>query len=277
MYLESSIHYPQDEMTTMMIPVTTGCPYNRCLFCTMYKDDKYSEVPLPQIRQQLINGYKYTEKVFLTGADPLYIGYDKMIIILKKIREGLPYCARVASYASIRSVSRYSVEELSNLHNEGLRLLYIGFETGSDKYLSLMNKGHTVRDAIREAKKLNKANLAFNAIVLTGIGGADTWEENAKETAGMINQFHTKTLITMSLMLMEGSELSELVKKGDYIPSSRQENLLEIRTLLRNLNPEKPMEFDTTHPSNIIKIKGTLPEDKERLLRELSDVTMGKK
>ncbi|WP_422485925.1 radical SAM protein [Gudongella sp. DL1XJH-153] len=269
MYRESSIHYPQDEMTTMMIPVTLGCPYNKCLFCTMYKDDKYSEVPLEQIRQQLINGYEYTEKVFLTGADPLCVGYDKMMIILKEIREYLPYCARVASYASVRSISRYSDEELSNLHNSGLRLLYIGFEAGSDKYLSLMNKGHTVSDAIREAKKLNKVNLAFNAIVLIGIGGAGRCKENAQKTVHMINQFHAKTLITMSLMLMEGSGLSELAKKGEYIPSSRQENLLETWTILHNLHPEKTMEFDTTHPSNIIKIKGILPQDRKRLLMEI--------
>jgi len=270
MYRESSIHYPQDEMTTMMIPVTIGCPYNKCLFCTMYKDEKYSEVPLEQIRQQLINGYEYTEKAFLTGADPLHIGYEKMMIILDEIREHLPYCARVASYAAIRSVSRYSDEELSNLHNAGLRLLYIGFETGSEKYLFLMNKGHTVSDAIREAKKLNRANLAFNAIVLTGIGGTGSWKENALDTAHMINQFHTETLITMSLMLMEGSGLSELVKKGEYNTSSRQENLLEIWTLLDNLDSEKSMVFDTTHPSNIIKIKGTLPEDRKRLLMEIN-------
>jgi radical SAM superfamily enzyme YgiQ (UPF0313 family) len=273
---KSSVHYPQDEMTTMLIPVTIGCPWNKCIFCTMYKDDEYSLVPMEQIRQQLINGYKYTEKVFLTGADPLYTGHSKMMSILEEISQRLPYCARVASYASIRSVSRFSDKELSQLHHAGLRLLYIGFETGSDRFLKLMNKGHTREDAIREAKRLEKAKLPYNAIILTGIGGADTWEENARETAHMINQIHPKTLITMNLMLMEGSGLSALVEKGEFIPAPRIENLLETRALLQNLDLDKRMEFDTTHPSNLIKIRGELPGDRDRLLGEISKVLEGK-
>ena len=272
MYRESAIHYPQDEMTTMLIPVTIGCPWNRCTFCTMYKDDKYSLVPMEQIRQQLINGYKYTEKVFLTGADPLYIGFEKMMEILALTRAYLPYCARVASYASIRSVSIYSDEELSKMHHAGLRLLYIGFESGSDRFLKLMNKGHTREDAIREGKRLEKANLPYNAIILTGIGGEGTWEENVRDTVSMINQIHPKTLITMNLMLMEGSDLSALVEQGEYTPASRIENLLETRALLENLDSEKEIDFDTTHPTNIIKIKGRLPGERERLLGEISRV-----
>ena len=71
-----TIHYPQDEMNTVLLPVTTGCSYNKCSFCSMYKDEKYSEVPLRDIEMILLHGYKYTEKVFLTGADPMAIGFN---------------------------------------------------------------------------------------------------------------------------------------------------------------------------------------------------------
>ena len=70
-----TVHYPHDEMTTFLLPVTIGCSYNRCKFCSMYVDDDYSEVSLREIEMQLMNGYKYTEKVFLTGADPMAIGF----------------------------------------------------------------------------------------------------------------------------------------------------------------------------------------------------------
>lgn len=91
--------------------------------------------------------------------------------LLDMIHLHLPYCARVASYAAIRSIFKYSVEELSILHDAGLRLLYIGFETGRDDILKLMNKGHTVEQAIQQARKLNEANLPFNSIVMYGIAG----------------------------------------------------------------------------------------------------------
>ena len=266
MYKNDTVFYPQDEMTTVLLPVTSGCSYNKCAFCSMYKDDKYNEIPFSDIEMQLLNGYFYTEKVFLTGADPMSIGFNKMKGLLDMIHQYLPYCACVASYASIKSIAKYSVEELSILHDGGLRLLYIGFETGRDDILKLMNKGHTVNESIKQAKKLNEAKMPFNSILMYGIAGKGESVDNAVATAKMINQFITNKVITMSLTIFVGTELNNMVKRGDFIPPYRNERLVEIRTLLENLQPKQPMIFDTTHPTNIIKIKGTLPQDKERLI-----------
>ncbi len=267
--MNETVHYPHDEMTTFLLAVTTGCSYNKCSFCSMYKDDKYSEVSLAEMKIQLMNGYKYTEKIFLTGADPMAIGFDKMKKVLELISEYLPYCARVASYGAIKSIAKYSVEELSTLRNLGLRLLYIGFETGRDDILKIMNKGHNVDDAITQGKKLNEAQLEFNTIIMYGIAGQGESEENAKATAEMINQFKTKKIITMNLVVFEETNLKDMVKKEIYIPSSRRERLFEIRTLLENLDPQEETIFDTTHPTNIIRIKGKLPRERERLIREI--------
>ena len=164
----------------------------------------------------------------------------------------------------------YSAGELSLLHNSGLRLLYIGFETGSDDVLELMNKGHTADQAIRQAKKLNEAKLAFNTIVMYGMAGKGKSAANAIETAKMINRFETNKVITMNLNVFDGTELNEMVKRGDFILAKANERLLEIRTLLENLEPRRPMLFDTTHPTNIIMIKGMLPQNRERLIEEVN-------
>jgi len=264
-----NVHYPHDEMNTFLLPVTLGCSHNKCIFCSMYKDEPYSIVPIEEIKMQLLNGNLYTEKVFLTGADPLSIGFDRVLQILTLIKKHLPYCARVASYGSIRSVLNYSVEELSILHNEGLRLLYIGFETGRDDILKTIKKGHTLKDAMKGASNLNKANLMFNSIIIYGIGGRGESISNALATSKMINHFQTNAIITMNLTIFEGTKLSEMVKEGTFIPPSKSERLLEIRTLLENLKPKKRTIFDTTHPTNIIKFKGYLPEDKNKLLNIL--------
>jgi Fe-S oxidoreductase len=265
-----TVYYPQDEMTTVLLPVTLGCSYNKCLFCSMYKDDKYSEVPLAEIEMQLLNISKYTEKVFLTGADPMAIGFDKMKRLLDLINKHLPYCACVASYASIKNIAKYTVEELSILHDAGLRMLYIGFETGRDDILKLINKGHTVNEAIKQAKRLNEAKIPFNTIIMYGIAGKGGSVDNAVATARMINQFTTNRVITMNLTIVDGTELSNMVKRGDFIPADGNERLVEIKTLLENLEPKQSMMFDTTHPTNLIMIKGTLPQDKERLINEVA-------
>lgn len=262
---DDTVYYPQDEMNTMLIPVTIGCYYNKCAFCSMYKDVSYSEVPFSEIEKNLMNGYEYTEKVFLTGADPMAIGFEKMKKLLGMVKRYLPYCACVASYASVRSISKYSEEELSVLHNLGLRLLYIGFETGSDKVLKKMKKGHIVEMAVEQALKLNRAHIRFNSIIMYGIAGSGECEENALETANMLNRFETERIITMNLTVFDGTELYNMVKRGEFTPPSKEERLREIAMLLEKIEPSKSTVFDTTHPTNLIKIKGRVPDERERL------------
>lgn len=268
-YKDETLYYPQDEMRNALLPVTSGCSYNKCAFCSMYKDIEYSEIPFSAIEAELRSGYLYTEKVFLTGADPLSIGYEKMKKLLELIRHYLPYCHRVGAYASIKNLAGYTVDELSVLHDAGLRLLYIGFETGRDDILKLMNKGHTVDQAIEQAKKLNEARLPFNTVVMYGIAGEGQSIDNAVATANMINQFDTKTVITMSLIIFNNTELNHMVQRGEFAPPDSRERMVEIHTLLENLEPEYPTIFDSTHPSNIIKISGTLPWDRQKLIREV--------
>jgi len=268
---DETIFYPQDEMNTFLLPVTLGCSYNQCAFCSMYKDSKYGEVPFTEIETQLINGELYTDRVFLTGADPMAIGFAKMEQLLELIQKYLPYCACVASYAAIKSIAKYSVEELSILHDKGLRLLYIGFETGRNDILKVLHKGHTVETAIKQAKKLNEAKLQFNSIIMYGIAGEGESEANGIATAQMINQFTTQKVITMSLIVFVDTELNKMVEKGKFVPAGRGERLLEIKTLLEHLKPQKAMLFDTTHPTNIIRIKGFLPQDKNRLIAQVEN------
>ena len=45
MYKEDTIYYPQDEMTTALLPVTSGCHITN-VYLFMYKDDRYYEVPI---------------------------------------------------------------------------------------------------------------------------------------------------------------------------------------------------------------------------------------
>ncbi len=274
-YENDTVYYPQDEMNTALVLVTSGCSYNKCAFCSMYKDVQYGQVPFPDMEMQLRSGYAYTEKVFLTGADPLSIGFGKMKRLLDMIRRYLPTCACVTSYASIRNISAYSVEELSILHDAGLRLLYIGFETGRDDILEMMNKGHTVNEAVEQAKKLNEAKIPFNTVVMYGIAGKGESRDNGAATAKMINRFVTNRVITMNLTIFYGTELDNRVKRGEFVPPSGKERLLEIRSLLENLEPGQPTVFDTTHPTNLIKIKGTLPQDKKRLLDEVTRTLNG--
>lgn len=266
---EDTVFYPQDEMTTVLLPVTTGCPWNRCAFCSMYKGVPHRSVPKDEIDMILRHAGTYTERVFLTGADPLAVGFERMHGLLALIRKRLPYCACVASYASVRTLLNYPEEELSRLHDAGLRMLYVGFESGWDEALDRMDKGHRVTDALRAAQTVNRARIPLCAIVLYGIAGAGQGEENARHTAAFLNRIRLKKIITMNLRVFYGTPLFDMVEQGNFVPAANEERLRELETLIANLEPGHPTEFDTTHPTNLVHLQGTLPWDRARLLRFL--------
>ncbi len=264
-----TIYYPQDEMNHVLIPVTSGCSYNRCAFCSMYQGVSYRRIPLSDVEQQIVYGDPYTERVFLTGADPLTIGFEAMTQVLDLIRKHLPVCACVASYASVRTLAAYSEDQICQIHDSGLRLLYIGFESGSERVLESIRKGHTLEMAIQQGQKLNRANLQFNTILIYGIAGHGHGIENARASADMVNQFETRKVITMNLTVFDNTILAAKVRNREFFPADNAERLGEIRTLLEYLDPARPLELDTTHPTNMIKLRGTLPQDKDRLMREV--------
>ena len=269
MYKNQTIYYPQDEMNTALLPVTMGCSYNKCAFCSMYKGIPYEEVSFSDIKFELMNIDSLTERLYLVGADLLHIGFEKLHRLLVEIKHQLPYCACVACYSSVKSLRNYSVEELTQLHEAGLRLLYVGFESGSDEVLTMVHKGHTVEEAILQGQKLNAAHLQFNAIIMYGLAGEGKCIQAAHETAKMLNQMELHKIITMNLTLFTGTELSQRTKDGTYHPAPRLERVEELRTLLQELEPKQRLLFDTTHPTNIVRILGYLPDDQERLISEL--------
>lgn len=269
MYRNETIYFPGTEAHNALIPVTSGCPHNVCTFCTMYKESTFRPVALNDIEYELRNIDPLSDKVFLVGADPLCVGYERMMAILRLIKKYLPYCARIAAYCSVRTLAKYSLDELKDLHSNGVNMLYIGFESGDDEVLKQCRKGHTVAMAVEQAEKLHEAGISFSAVVMYGLAGKGKGVQNAIKTAQMVSKFRPYKIVTMNLTVFEGSEIADMIRRGEFVEADGAEKRLEVRTLLENLNMQQAALFDTTHATNPIKLLGTLPQDKEMLLEKL--------
>ncbi len=269
MYRNDTIYFPGTEARNVLVPVTSGCPHNVCTFCTMYKETAYKPVALSDIEYELKNVDPQSDKVFLVGADPLCVGYERISSIIDIIKKYLPHCARITAYCSIRTVAKYTVEQLKDLCDRGITALYIGFESGDDEVLKKARKGHTVAMAVEQAHKLNEAGILFSTVVMYGLAGKGNGVQNAIKTAEMTNKFKTYKVVTMNLTVFEGSEIADMIRNGDFVEEDGAEKRLEIRTLLEHLDVKQSTMFDTRHATNPIKMVGTLPRDKEMLLEKL--------
>ncbi len=72
----------------------------------------------------------------------------------RRSREHLPEVERVSSYCLPRNLRRKSVDELRELADAGLRMAYVGAESGDDEVLARVNKGETYSSTLMRWKSL---------------------------------------------------------------------------------------------------------------------------
>ena len=53
MQYEGQICRPPMERASFMLPVTVGCSYNQCTFCTLFKHLNFRVLPLAQVEAEL--------------------------------------------------------------------------------------------------------------------------------------------------------------------------------------------------------------------------------
>lgn len=275
MHYTGTIWRPPYESYSLLIQVTAGCTHNSCKFCTLYEDlpFKFKMSPLNEVKDDLKEAsgfYRKVERVFFTGANPFVLSENKLRTLAKMVKEYYPTCQTIGSFARITDITSKSVAQLKELKQLGYDGLTIGVETGDDEALQFMNKGYTSRDIVEQTHKLDEAGIHYNFFYLTGISGAGKGKHGAKETAKIFNQCHPQIIGPSMLTIYKTSKLYQEIKKGNWQEELEIEKLIELRTLIENLNIE--VTFLTMGASNLIQVRGDLPYDKKKMLKHLDDI-----
>lgn len=266
------IYRPPSEAYSLLIQVTIGCSHNKCTFCTMFKDKQFRVRDLRDVLVDLEmarRAYNRVDKIFLCDGDALCLSNKKLLIILDKISELFPECKRVGVYGSAKDVLRKTPEELEELKEHGIGIIYLGAESGSQRVLDAIKKNVTVQEQIDAVRKGEAAGIPMSVTFISGLAGKAGWQEHARETGKMISQMNASYVSLLTLMLDSRAEIMEDINSGALELLSGEEVLAETYLLLENSNPEKSCVFRSNHASNYISLRGNLPEDRDRMLAEL--------
>jgi len=161
-------------------------------------------------------------------------------------------------------------EELKNLRHLGFNGITVGTESGDDLTLLHMNKKTTSAETIENLKKFEEAGIEYYVSYLTGLAGAGNGERNALATSDMFNQLHPYIISVVSLTIFPDTVLFQEIQQGLFREASEHERLKELRTFISNLKINTNFFANTV--SNPVPLTGYLPNDKKRLINELSDV-----
>jgi Fe-S oxidoreductase len=76
--------------------------------------------------------------------------------------ETFPNLQRVSSYSAPQDILHKSVEELIQLKEAGLKLLYYGMESGDDIVLRAVKKGVTGEQAVEAGKRVTASGIKLS-------------------------------------------------------------------------------------------------------------------
>ena len=275
---KGKVYRPPSEAYSLIIQATYGCSHNRCAFCDMYDDKHFAMRPMEEIREDFELArrvYRRVERVFLADGDALMRKTDDLVQILGLIYGLFPECQRVTCYASPTSLQIKSEEELRLLREKGLKMVYMGLESGCDAVLELMDKGHTAAQIIAAGQKARRSGLQLSVTAISGLGSRELWREHAVETAQAFNAMNPEYIGLLTLMVEPGTPLEKWVREGSFYVLKPVEVMQEMELFLQHIDSPGSV-FRMNHASNYLTLKGTLNQDRERLLQQVRQGLAGR-
>lgn len=272
---DTPVFRPPSEADSFILRVTRGCAHNSCTYCNMYRGVKFEKLSDEQIMRQIAIAYSVdrdgVRKVFLADGDALVLPTPRLLKILYTLKKYFPNLEKVSSYAAPGDILRKSVEELKQLREAGLQLLYYGMESGDSQTLKDIRKGVNGEQSIEVGKRVRAAGMELSIMIILGIAGVPGSERHALATAHAINEIKPNYLSALSLMLYRGSELKDQFERGEFTPLPPYGLMEELKVIVEHLDlPEtEHMIFRSNHVSNYIRLAATLPKDKDLLLKDI--------
>ena len=270
------LYRPPSEANSLIFQVTLGCSFNQCSYCDMYRTKTYSERPWEEIQMEIditSKLYPDTKRIFLADGDAINLSTERLVEILEYINKKFPSLERISSYAMPKNLLQKTSAELKTLRTAGLKMVYVGIESGSDKVLKKITKGATYKTIVESCKKAKESNYVLSCMIILGLGGKKYTYEHIEETAKIISEVSPDYIGALNLHLDDSLYNEFMTKfKEPFEFLDDLQILNEIELLVSKINPSSPIIFRANHASNVYSIKGTLPQDKVNILELISQL-----
>lgn len=271
---EGSVFRPPSEARSLILQATIGCSHNKCTFCITFRDKEFRIKSFEHIKRDVeavLPYYKDAKRIFLADGNALVIDTLDLLKILNLLTKNFPNLERIGIYASPQDIRKKTVEELKQLKDAGLGIIYVGLESGSDMILKKVKKGALSKQMIEAAIKVKESEIILSVIFILGLGGKKYSKEHAQETAKILSKMDPDFIGALTLMVVKGTPIYEEEKNNELEILNPREVFEELQILIGNLNLTHCV-FRANHASNYLPVGGTFPEDKEMILKRLDKI-----
>lgn len=211
------------------------------------------------------------ENVFLQDGNSLAVKTERVLEVLRYLREKLPSIKRVTTYGRAETLAKITAEEYGELKKAGLDRIHSGFESGSDRVLQLIDKGVTSEQEIFAGNNIKAGGIELSVYFMPGIGGKDLSMENALETASVVRAINPDFVRLRSAVIKEGTELWQDYRNGNIRLCSENDKLAEVKLLIENTQGCTGY-LASDHIINLLQnVEGRLDTDSPNMLAQIKE------
>ncbi len=277
MHYQGNIIRPPSEADSIILQVTVGCSHNKCTFCGAYKHKQFTIKNNEIIDKDIsfaAKHFQHKRRLFLCDGDALIIPQPRLVSLLIKLKNQLPWLTRVGIYANAKSIKKKSLPDLQELKRLGLGIIYMGLESGDDQTLKAVNKGILSGEMIEQAKKVGETGIKLSLTVLLGLAGPERSDLHAKATGRVLSEIDPEFIGALTLMLIPGTPLYHEYQKGLFTLLEPEQILKELRTMIAHTHLTRGL-FLSNHASNFLPLKIRLPRDQQTALGMIDEALKG--
>jgi radical SAM superfamily enzyme YgiQ (UPF0313 family) len=274
MKYEGMIFRPPSEADSLILQVTAGCSYNRCTFCGAYQGKSFRVKSFEEVKEDIDEVSPqgpWIRRVFLADGDALIISQKELLRILDYLKVKLRGLERVGIYANAKDILRKGVDELKELKDLGLGIIYLGLESGNLEVLKRIKKNVTIDQMVRAARRVKESGILLSVTVLLGIGGVELSQTHAADTGEVLSQMDPDYVGALSLMVVPGTPIEKEIETGKLILPTPFGLIQELETMIQHCGFSRCF-FASNHASNYLPLRIRMPEEKEEALRRIREV-----
>ncbi len=207
-----------------------GCPHD-CIFCNQRTITGICDEMTPDKAKAIIDKYlstieKYNEKgsydaeIAFFGGSFTAIERDLMTELLS-LGHSYVISGRVSGLRCSTRPDAISDEIVPLCKEHSMKTIELGVQSADEEVLSLSNRGHTFADVIKSVEIIKKHGIGLGLQMMTGLPG-DTPHKSI-QTAEKIASLAPECVRIYPTLVMEGTGLCHMEKRGEYSPQSLDE------------------------------------------------------
>lgn len=203
-----------------------GCPH-RCSFCNQRTISGASEQPIADDVRKAVNIALCSPNFDGSNAEIAFFGgsfttidREYMIELLEAAYEFVSD-GRVAGIRVSTRPDAISREILDILRRYGVTSIELGAQSMRDDVLQMNKRGHSAEDIVNASRLIKEYGFSLGLQMMTGLYGDD--DNGAVYTAHKIAELQPDTVRIYPTVVLEGTELADRMRRGEYSPQNYME------------------------------------------------------